>query len=662
MNEYTGDRCQGHGRDNKKEVISFRRGLASPLKKVPLVSIYIINIIENSIQFCTASVKRKKGKMLSRSNDSSLSEKGVNKKALFFYHLWQELVNEKTLDIYQYKIHTSLSILKEFIEVLREYKLGFIGGGNIDDCREESLYIISRDPIMEKYYKSVYYRLKDVLGKKHKEDNDKIQLMYRLTYIVKDMEESYLANNLKELKLCIEADNLSETEIITNNVVSYIISKGWSPKSLTGVLRHFVEEETDWEYQWKNFEKDVLNEHKSRHDVLINIPFREKSESEIRDVLTIIEKLNLKVKTYDELVSQYNAKITDINERLKHEKRYIQVEVEAFDVYTAAHLAIKKIAEMLNLASFYNLLSAWDLTSASIVSINMDNTYHKEFLAKDLYGTYDYLDSSNKIFGFTNQIFLDPDRKDIREKLQGAFSYTNISRASLFQEEKFMNLWVALESLARTEMHANIIFNIKETVPAALSLRYLYRVVRNYVEDCIRCSVSYDFTTCKVDLKQDTKQKLVREVIEIFNDEGLYSQLLEKCNVNVLLKYRTECVHKMITDISYAKEKVENYNKRIRWQIQRLYRIRNEIAHTALQDSASLIVYIEDLYEYLSIYISEIVTYICEKDQRNIEEALCSINDSYEIFIYFAEKEESLLKETVLKTGIIAVLSDGFNS
>ena len=101
----------------------------------------------------------------------------------------------------------------------------------------------------------------------------------------------------------------------------------------------------------------------------------------------------------------------------------------------------------------------------------------------------EYLDSSGRVFESTRKIFADETKRAICDRLQGAFSYTNISRSSLFQEEKYMNLWVALESLARTDMYSNIISNVKETVPAAICIRYIYRIVRNFAEDCKRCRV-----------------------------------------------------------------------------------------------------------------------------------------------------------------------------
>lgn len=144
------------------------------------------------------------------------------------------------------------------------------------------------------------------------------------------------------------------------------------------------------------------------------------------------------------------------------------------------------------------------------------NKYHRPVTAEELYRTYDYLDSSGKVFDSTRKIFTDDKKERLQLKLQGVFGYTNISRASLFQEEKYMNLWIALESLSRTKMYGDIISNIKEILPAALCLRYLYR-------------------------------------------------------------------------------KIENHHRKIEWQVQRLYRFRNEVAHTALQENTSLIIYIEHL-------------------------------------------------------------------
>lgn len=139
-----------------------------------------------------------------------------------------------------------------------------------------------------------------------------------------------------------------------------------------------------------------------------------------------------------------------------------------------------------------------------------------------------------------------------------------------------MNLWVALESLARTDMYPDITSCVKDTVPAAVCMRCIYRIVRNYAEDCSRCGIRLDFAEKSIDMHQESKRKMVCETIEVFQNPILYAELSEKCRVNTLLKYRTESIYEILTNINKAKEKIERHYDRISWQIQRLYRIRNE--------------------------------------------------------------------------------------
>lgn len=555
--------------------------------------------------------------MLKNQNDEQLKQRGINEKVIPFYQVWKELVNAKTLDIYQYRILTSLSALEELAEVLEKTIKGvFTNDANVEACREETIYILNADLIIEKYYKAIGNRLKFALGSKPKADAEKTRLLAQVKYAINKMVPTYEENAVEELKNSIIAGNMKEIAFYANIVASQSAHNGWSTQALNDLLRFFMEEKK-FDEQWELFKNTILNREKKSHDVLIHIPFRNQSYGDNSDTLGILKNLGMDICTYEKLTRDYSS-ICDITSLLKAEKKYFRVNVLAFDIYSAAHIAIRELSDILNMASFYNLVSAWDLSSVSIVVIN-DVT--------------------------------------LREKLTGAFGYANISRASLFQEEKYMNLWVALESLARTRMYSDIITNVKKTVPAAMSLRYIYRIVRNYVEDCIRCRVVFDFPEHCIDMKQETKQKLVKETIEVFRDSELYDLLLQKCKVNSLLRYRTERVYEILNDSKMLKTKVKNHHDRIEWQIQRLYRIRNEIVHSALQNETSLITYIEHLYDYLSIYITEIVTCMSEGKEGTLEETLAVIKDNYDVFIALIEQNDQLLiEEKVVKTGVINLI------
>lgn len=63
----------------------------------------------------------------------------------------------------------------------------------------------------------------------------------------------------------------------------------------------------------------------------------------------------------------------------------------------ASHSAISKIANALNILSFYRLTEPWNIRDISWLAVNTSNEYVKLFKSKDLYSTYDYLEGAYKI-------------------------------------------------------------------------------------------------------------------------------------------------------------------------------------------------------------------------------------------------------------------------
>ena len=95
--------------------------------------------------------------MLKGCNDEKLIASNVPKECIIFYQLWQELVDRRTLDVYQCRVLNSLSALKELESVIMKTLSGvFNSNANIEACREETLYLLKQDVILEKYYKTIY--------------------------------------------------------------------------------------------------------------------------------------------------------------------------------------------------------------------------------------------------------------------------------------------------------------------------------------------------------------------------------------------------------------------------------------------------------------------------------------------------------------------------
>ncbi len=636
-------------------MIPFRVGkIPLTLKKRPRIFFLLFTLI--STLYTTKrnlSIVKERIKLLKDCNDSILIRKNIDEKYIPFYQIWKELVYNFTLDVYQYRILNSLSALIELEEVINKTLDGlFNTNHNIDCCKDETLQILNKDKAIEKHNKSLLNRLRNHLGKKTDKPFEQKTLKHQITYAIKELAPVYLIWLFDELKNAIDDNDIASIETLSNAVASQCINNGWSSKALFHSAR-FLESTDSAETKWNDFVYQFTTRSKETHNVLLSVFFESKRNEVIQDNITTLRELDIEIFSYERLIDRYSS-IEDIHTLLNRDKKYLEVQVEATDIYSAAHLAIKQISDKMNMASFYNLISAWDLKTLNIISINTTNNYHRKITAQELYKTYDYIDSSGNIFESTRVILINPQKKALHERLNGAFGFSNISKSSLFQEEKYINIWIAIESLTRTDMYSDIISNVKETLPAALCIRYIYRIIRNFGEDCSRCNIRFDFTTRSIDLRQDTKRKMVKEIIEVLEDNLLFSELKSKCRINSILNYRCDYIRKLIIDANYTKEKIENHYKQIKWQVQRLYRLRNEIVHSALQNNISLIIYIEHMYDYLSILITEVVSCLEGKGLETLEEVFCVIKDNYDVFIEFVKlNQTNVIKEKLLKTGIM---------
>ncbi|MCM1214221.1 MAG: hypothetical protein NC331_01895 [Lachnospiraceae bacterium] len=204
--------------------------------------------------------------MLKGSNDEILLSRGGKTIVVPFYQLWQELMHKKTLDIYQYRIFTSLSAMKELVLVIEKTKEGlFISDANIEACRKELLFLLNRDKVMEMHYRTISNSLRNVLGKAPKSDAEKNRLLYRLKYAINQIEHTYFEMALDGLKRAIIDCNIEDIEVYSNVVASQAVYNGWSAAALKELLRFFtIEEMKEKEFgeQWNAFSRQLLIEEK----------------------------------------------------------------------------------------------------------------------------------------------------------------------------------------------------------------------------------------------------------------------------------------------------------------------------------------------------------------------------------------------------------------
>lgn len=605
--------------------------------------------------------------MLSNSNDSRLRQKNVDNKYIFFFQRWQELLESRTLDMYQYNILNTYVACVELIDVIEKTMSGLLTSRiNVDDCKDEALSIVKCDEILEKHNRPLRNLLLRILGSKIDgktrgdilDDKNGAQyislnrLKFQLQTPVRQLEQHYLSYVLEELKASIDAQDKAKTEICMKALISQCISMGWSTKGLFLLSELFEGEKSELE-KWTAFKNRITTDGNTFFEIYYSIKIETRPGMGAENVRDTIRAVGLRINTGSEIINGDENR-RDLYSKLSAETTYIISEVSAADLYSAVLAVINTLNSKLSIATFYNTISPWIANSPQIVAYNKSSHTALALRLTDIFKTYDYIDSNNGVFEDTNRIFTNGAKEHITTKLSAAFAYTNLSRSSLFQETKYISLWIALESVMRTGQYSDIISHVKFVLPEILCIRYFYRMVRNFSEDCIRCGFKTE-TSIGIDMQSANKKELVKQLICIFRDSQAYQVLHTRCSANSLLDYRCSEIHELLNDPTAIIQKFEHYTQKIRWHIQRLYRIRNEITHSAFQEDKSLVIYIEHLYTYLAQLMSEVVYYVEHKNVSTVEEAYAIILESYRTY-YELLKEDGLQVADVLPTGVIEIV------
>lgn len=606
--------------------------------------------------------------MLTGCNNSALTRKEVDDKYIFFYQRWQELLYNRTQDMHQYNLLNSCTACQELSDVIDKTISGLLTSRqNVDDIKAECLFILKQDDILPKYNLPLYNALLRIVASKIEakqkqesiEDKNStfytslIRLKHQLATPVRLLKTEYLNYVLTAIKYGIDNQNQAQIEKHILFLISECIYQGWSAKGLF-LLSKCFEGSDSAKNKWTVFASEFTLSRKKSFEIYYGIKIETRPGISVNDVKSIIQSLGMTVKKGSEVIDD-NIGRNNLYTKLDAEKYYIIVSISSFDMYSATISVINQLNKKLSVAAFYNAINPWIANAPQIVVFCENSSLAESLKITDVFKTYDYVDSTNNVFEDTKNILTNTSKTLIMNRLHAAFSYTNLSRTSLFQETKYISLWIAIESVMRTGQYPDIISHIKYVLPEILSVRYIYRIIRNFSEDCIRCGFKKE-ASLNIDMEASDKKQLVTMLIAIFRDSAKYTFFEQRCRTNKLLLHRCTEIHVFLNSNDLIVEKLEHYASKIRWHIQRLYRIRNEITHSAFQEDKSLTIYIEHLYTYLSQLISEVVYYIEHKQVNSIEEAFSTILENYKTFVELI-KAGQIKNDAALTNGIIDILS-----
>lgn len=504
-------------------------------------------------------------------SDKFLQSRGVaGRSRCMIVQRWTELLNPRTVPSYGTRHLNAHSALREMDDLLDLVHDGIIHHLHLEPVREECVEQLRRDASTIAHFgkhRAQLLRNLDLLRSDKR--SSQLRLKYQLSHGLPRMDESYLEWLLGDIYDALLRDDTAASQSILSALATELLSMGWSRRALYE-SRNLLIEAMGSETGWVDF-VNVLTRGTATYDCifLVDNELREDEESALR-------KLELSVCGRAELLSRpfYEGRGRDIPAA----RRYLVTAVEAHDPFAALELAEGRLSSALDTLELFRFggLSIGDNRIVVCADQNIlrrvDGSQHKwmELPTSFMPVAFDAIAQHMRAPALSS---VD------KSRYATALSYYRMGMQAMESTSRFINLWVALESFCRTPAFEKVIESVVCRIPELLATTHIYRLVRNYYEDCRRTGVIQLKEIVAVGSNVSSRH-VVGQTVTALLDPCKQEALGEATDFYSLLRERTLQMVKLLSDPGSAAAAMRSHRKRLYWHIQRLYRIRNSIIHT----------------------------------------------------------------------------------
>ena len=206
----------------------------------------------------------------------------------------------------------------------------------------------------------------------------------------------------------------------------------------------------------------------------------------------------------------------------------------------------------------------------------------------------------NKIF--QNKVL----NQQSREKIKSAFHFYRGGRDSEQSQNKFLNWWTALEYLTRTGEKGEIITETEKRVVAALCLDYSLKHLRSYGNALHFCRLNLTEGQQAQFHKTEYRDLSLCDFFQLIRDPTEFSEMIGRLGQYPALAFHLTTFRAQTNDAISLKAWYERHERHLRWHINRIWRVRCNIVHSA-EYSMNLTLLSANLEYYLKYLISLIL-------------------------------------------------------
>ena len=221
-------------------------------------------------------------------------------------------------------------------------------------------------------------------------------------------------------------------------------------------------------------------------------------------------------------------------------------------------------------------------------------------------------------------------------KFHRAVDFHGVGLTNDISENQLINIWIALETIVPSHVHegSKITKICKMAMPIFLK-SYLLKLIKNLMFDLIR----WDRRKISAMLRRMPNSKdisLLEKIlmlVTLVEYQNLRDELFKELANYYLLRFRLHEIVELFKKPENLLQRISTHEKKVAWQIRRIYRTRNLIVHSGKSPSY-INALIENAHDYLDQIINTIIRFSCGSfSATSLEQVFDVAQLNYETYI-----------------------------
>ena len=458
---------------------------------------------------------------------------------------------------------------------------------------------------------------------------------------------------VKQYIVCLKRKlSFTEVDILINSLISELLYSGYSLTYLSKWYASFMKEETFYT-MIQNDEVDALiekllewDERKKEYEIIIPYDIKDEGKRESANQLL--------AKNFEIYYKSDKAIFSDCRDW--KEELYACKKVFATDYYKAMELVKNEFATEKELFSMWKDKGKSESIKENvrIGYISNDRLITVDIRKIDNTRLISYFDK-NRIEQLNSFIELkDKMKNEDMDTLERILHTLHNAKAYNIQN-RYLNFWSALEYALYPFPRNSIIEKARTVVSESFALFYIKNKMNifwerlNYTME--KKGAEEEHKKCKefMDICRGEKDFDTLKMIEFLQDETKYKDLLNDMEFHVVLKRELMELIMLMTDSRKLKAAIEEYHEEIIHDLDCVYRLRNQLIHSAKGKDESLEHISLRLYRYVNSIVANILYYKKKNAEVGIVEILNSLHNTYNAYMEKLESWEPKKKGDTVK-------------